>query len=45
MCEKCVKKQMKLDKTMGRLKLVMKELNDSISKLKKEEKTEAKEVS
>jgi len=43
-CKRCLKQQTKLDGTMSRLKLVMKELNESLSRLKNEEKTEGGEV-
>jgi len=43
-CKRCLKQQTKLDGTMSRLKLVMKELNESLSRLKNEEKTEGEEV-
>jgi hypothetical protein len=35
MCKKCEQKKAKLDGTMSKIKLLMKELNESLSKLKK----------
>jgi hypothetical protein len=37
LCKKCQRKRSKLEGTMSRLKALMKELNESLSKLKKEE--------
>jgi hypothetical protein len=45
MCKRCTKKRTKLAGTMERLKLVMNELHESLSRLKKEEKMESNEVS
>jgi hypothetical protein len=45
MCKKCERKKAKLEGTMSRMKLLMKELNESLSKLKKEEKREGGEIS
>jgi hypothetical protein len=40
MCKKCERKKVKLEGTISRMKLLMKELNESLSKLKKEGKRE-----
>lgn len=40
MCKKCERKKAKLERAMSRMKLLMKELNESLSKLKKEERRE-----
>lgn len=40
LCQKCDKKKAKLEGTTSKLKLLMKELNDSVARLKKEEKEE-----
>ena len=45
MCKRCERKKVKLEGTMSRMKLLMKELNDSLSKLKKEEQREGGEIS
>jgi hypothetical protein len=40
MCKKCERKRVKLEGTILRTKLLMKQLNDSLTNLKKEEKRE-----
>ncbi|KAE9372241.1 hypothetical protein N431DRAFT_456979 [Stipitochalara longipes BDJ] len=39
-CKKCERRKVKLEGTMSRLRLLMKQLNESVSKLKKEETRE-----
>jgi hypothetical protein len=43
MCKKCEKKNTKIAGTVSRLKLVIKELNESLDRLKKEEAREGVE--
>jgi hypothetical protein len=45
LCKKCERKKAKLEGAMSRMKLLMKELNESLSKLKREEKREGREIS
>lgn len=45
MCKKCERKKAKLEGTMSRMKLLMEELNESLSKLKREEKRASGEIS
>lgn len=43
MCKNCDRKRSKLEGTISRTKLLVKELNESLTKLKKEEKRESGE--